>query len=120
MDEAPASLHAEFAELAELSGCLEKLLQDAYSAITTGNLDLLVQLLSESHFEFSKQLGMFPRKLRAKQHKAVFIVTNLLADIRSASRLLVDVKESSETRQVAVVAEYGCGKTCLAAEFDFD
>ena len=116
MDEVPLSLNDVFVELTELSACIETLLHDAYNAIANGNIDLLAQLLSESSFEISPQLGMLPRRLRAKQHHTVFAVTNLLADIGTAGRLLADAKGFLETRQVAVVAEYGCGKTCLAAE----
>ena len=57
-----------------------------------------------------------PRQLRSRRHPAALVATNLLADIRSASVALKSVSADLGTRQIAVVAEYGCGKTHLAAQ----
>ena len=61
-------------------------------------------------------MAVTPRKLRARQHPAVFSVTNLLSDIRSAARLLDQLDSDLNERQVAIVADFGCGKTFLAAQ----
>ena len=116
MDKVPSSLNDAIIDLAQLGAFVEGTLQDVHSAIANANLDLLAQILSESSFEVSVDLSLLPRKLRAKQHRTVFAVTNLLADLRSAGRLLKEVEGCSTTQQVAVIAEYGCGKTCLVAQ----
>jgi hypothetical protein len=57
------------------------------------------------------------RRLRAARHPVVLSATNLVADLHVAYRALSALYRLLGERFVAVVADAGCGKTELAAQF---
>ena len=116
LDELPASLRESVKELISLGESLSQVIGDVEIALDGGDLDHLTQLLSNQPGHPPKRLRSIPRHLRAIRHPSVFAVTNMLADIRSAIRLLANTRDHLDVRQLAVVAEYGCGKTYLSAQ----
>ena len=90
--------------------------EGAYAALSKGDLDHLADTLTHRPSMPSTKLANLPRQLRSRQNPAVFSITNLLAEVRSSVRLLDALDRDADERQVAVVAEFGCGKTFLTAQ----
>ena len=91
-------------------------LEGVLDALADWDPDILNEILIDLPSLPKGSLSSAPRRLRSKQHLAGLKATNLLADIRLANDWLRAVANSKATRQIAVVAEYGCGKTFLAAQ----
>jgi hypothetical protein len=104
------------AEAAKLARATSDRLADAYRALDRGDLDLLRQQLV-NRLAPSPELAALPRGLRALRRHAALSVTNALADLRVARELAADMDAHLDARVVAVVADAGCGKTELAAQF---
>ncbi len=112
----PRQLEPEVEQLAETAQSFISSLLGAFDSVTSGDFEILSDLLAERPVIPKGGLALVPRKLRARQHPAVFLVTNLLSDICSGARLLDQLGSALNERQVAVVADFGCGKTFLAAQ----
>ena len=112
----PSSLRDIGAELIDVAQSFKSAAEGAYAALSKGDLDHLADTLTHRLSMPSTKLGTLPRQLRSRQSPAVFSITNLLAEIRSSARLLDALDRDVDERQVAVVAEFGCGKTFLAAQ----
>ena len=112
----PRRLETEVEQLAATAQSFNSSLLSALDGVKSGDFEILSDVLAERPFVPQGGLAVTPRKLRARQHPAVFSVTNLLSDIRSAARLLDQLDSDLNERQVAIVADFGCGKTFLAAQ----
>ncbi len=62
------------------------------------------------------EIAALPRKLRNAGAQAALSITDTVAHIRLAARTLVELAARLSNRLVAVVADFGCGKTQLAAQ----
>jgi hypothetical protein len=87
-----------------------------FCALVNGEIDLLPEKLANRPALPGPDLLPIPRHLRARRHVAALTVTNALANIRSASRLLDAVAAALDKKLVAVLAPAGSGKTFLAAQ----
>ena len=112
----PSSLRDIGEELISVARSLKTGAEEAYAALSKGDLDHLADILTFRPSMPSTKLANLPRQLRSRQNPAVFSITNLLAEVRSCVRLLDTLDGDIDDRQVAVVAEFGCGKTFLAAQ----
>lgn len=104
------------AEIVELARETAAVLTDVHTALDRGDLDLLQQQLASWPIQLDPKLAALPRRLRAARERAGLTATNALADVRRARALLAEVGICLGMRQVAVLAEAGCGKTELAAQ----
>ena len=116
LDSISVSLRDHAAEMVGLAQCFELALEGVYSALLNGDLDSLNELLLDTPSGPQGSSLVLSRKLRNKRHQTALVVTNLLADIQSASEVLKAVCIDLGARQSAVVADYGRGKTHLAAQ----
>ena len=116
IDGIPVSYQANTAEAVRIAQSSKATLERLHSALSEGNLDSLHELLHEAPSQPPRRTRELPRKLRSKQHHAALDATNILADIQSTRRVFKTVGIDLGTRQVALIAEYGCGKTHLAAQ----
>ena len=112
----PSSLRNVGEELIDVAQFLKAAAERAHAALSKGDLDHLADTLTQRPSKPSTKLANLPRQLRSRQNPAVFSFTNLLAEVRSSVRLLDTLDRDVNERQVAVVAEFGCGKTFLAAQ----
>ena len=112
----PSSLRDVGEELIDVARSLKTATEGAHAALSGGDLDHLADTLTQRPSKPSTKLAKLPRQLRSRQNPAVFSFTNLLAEVRSSVRILDTVDRDVNERQVAVVAEFGCGKTFLAAQ----
>ena len=110
------SLADAIAEIASLARTIATALADAHTVLDRGDLDLLRQQLENRPATPSQKLAELPRKLRASRHPTALIVTNILADVRWARELLDKVETYIGKSLIAVTADFGCGKTQLAAQ----
>ena len=90
-------------------------LMETHSALKTGDLNLLQQLLG-TNLEIDQEVADLPHRLRALRQAAALSVANAVAGIRTSRNLLQDVNRSIGKSLIAVVAEAGCGKTQLSAQ----
>jgi phosphoribosylcarboxyaminoimidazole (NCAIR) mutase len=90
-------------------------LTEAHSALKTGDLNLLQQLL-RTNLEMDEDIAGLPHRLRALRQAAALSVANVVADIRMSRKLLQDVNLVIGKGLIAVVAGAGCGKTQLSAQ----
>lgn len=91
-------------------------LSSALSSVESGDFEVLSDILDELPSIPKGELVVIPRKLRSRQHPAGPAATNLLSDIRTGARLLKQLGSDLNERQLAIVADSGCGKTFLAAQ----
>ena len=91
-------------------------LSRALSSVDSGDFSILSDVLAELPSAPRGELAVVPRKLRSRQHPAGLVVTNLLSDIRTGARILEQLASDLNERQVAIIADFGCGKTFLAAQ----
>ncbi|MBC7077694.1 MAG: hypothetical protein H5T92_05235, partial [Synergistales bacterium] len=104
------------AEVARFTRTVAACLIDAYNALDPGDIDLLLQQSATRPGLPDPKLATLPRQLRAARHRAALSVTNALADTRSACGWLDQLHANLRTRLIAVLADFGCGKTHLAAQ----
>ena len=103
-------------EVIEFAREVSSSLKHAFTALETGDFDLLRQ---ESATDQSARLVAFsglPSRLRARQHPTALYLTNTLADIRESLLLLARLSELPNRRSVFILAEAGSGKTQLSAQ----
>ena len=112
----PSSIQDVVEELIDVARSLKTSVEGAYVTLSNGDLDYLADSLTHRSSMPNTKMANLPRQLRSKQNPAVFSITNLLAEVRSSVRLLDALDRDVTERQVAVVAEFGCGKTFLAAQ----
>jgi len=110
------SLADALTEIVTLARAGATALSDAHVLLTRGDLDLLRQELAPQPSAPGRKLVELPRQLRARRHHSGLIVTNALADLRRAAKLLNRVDTYLSKRLIAVIAGAGCGKTQLAAQ----
>ena len=91
-------------------------LTSALANIESGDFEILADVLAEVPSIPKGELAVIPRRLRSRRHPASFTATNLLSDIRTGARLLEQLGSDLNECQIAIIADFGCGKTFLAAQ----
>ena len=114
--ELPRQLETDVEQLAAASRLFCTSLLSALSSVESGDFEVLSDVLAEVPAIPKGELAVIPRRLRSRRHPAGFTVTNLLSDIRAGARLLEQLGRDLNERQVAIIADFGCGKTFLAAQ----
>ena len=114
--ELPRQLETDVEQLAGTARSFCSSLSSALSSVESGDFEILSDVLAEVPSIPKGELAVIPRRLRSRQHPAGFTVTNLLSDIRTSARLLNQLGNDLNERQVAIIADFGCGKTFLAAQ----
>ena len=114
--ELPQKLETDVEQLTGTARSFCSSLSSALSSVESGDFEILSDVLAELPSTPKGELAVIPRKLRSRQHSAGFTVTNLLSDIRTGARLLEQLGSDLNQRQVAIIADFGCGKTFLAAQ----
>ena len=112
----PQKLETDIEQLAGSARSFISSLLSALSSVESGDFEMLSDVLAELPPTPKGELAVIPRKLRSRQHHAGFTVTNLLSDIRTGAKLLEQLGSDLNERQVAIIADFGCGKTFLAAQ----
>ena len=112
----PKRLETDVKQLTGTAWSFCSSLSRALSSVELGDFAILSDVLAELPSNPKGKLVVIPRKLRSRQHPAGFVVTNLLSDIRTGARLLEQLASDLNERQVAIIADFGCGKTFLAAQ----
>ena len=114
--ELPKKLEQNIEQLTGTARSFCSSLSSALSSVESGDFEILSDVLAEAPSPPKGELAVIPRKLRSRQHPAGLTVTNLLSDIRAGARLLEQLGSDLNERQVAIIADFGCGKTFLAAQ----
>ena len=114
--ELPKKLEPDIEQLTGTARSFSSSLSSALSSVESGDFEILSDVLAEAPSPPKGELAVIPRKLRSRQHPAGLTVTNLLSDIRTGARLLEQLGSDLNDRQVAIIADFGCGKTFLAAQ----
>ena len=112
----PQKLETDIEQLAGSARSFISSLLSALSSVESGDFEMLSDVLAELPPTPKGELAVIPRKLRSRQHHAGFTVTNLLSDIRTGAKLLERLGSDLNERQVGIIADFGCGKTFLAAQ----
>ena len=112
----PNKLETDVEQLTGIARAFYSSLSSALSSVESGDFEILSDILSQLPSTPKGELAVIPRKLRSRQHPAGFTVTNLLSDIRTGARLLEQLGSDLNERQVAIIADFGRGKTFLAAQ----
>lgn len=86
------------------------------TAIGSGDLDLLRQLVGSPPAPAAAEFRSLPRSLRSLRLPQSLFATNLLALCRDAEQWNEQVEVHLDQSIVAIVADAGCGKTQLAAQ----
>ena len=115
-DELPKKLETDVEQLTVTARSFCSSLSSALSSVESGDFEILSAVLAELPSTPKGELAVIPRKLRSRQHSAGFTVTNLLSDIRTGAGLLEQLGSDLKQRQIAIIADFGCGKTFLAAQ----
>ena len=114
--ELPRALETDVEQLAGTARSFYSSLSSALSSVESGDFEILSDVLAEVPAIPKGELAAIPRRLRSRRHPAGFTVTNLLSDIRTGVRLLEQLGSDLNERQIAIIADFGCGKTFLAAQ----
>ena len=114
--ELPKKLEPDIEQLTGTARSFCSSLSSALSSVESGDFEILSDVLAEAPAIPKGELAVIPRKLRSRQHPAGLTVTNLLSDIRTAARLLEQLGSDLNERQIAIIADFGRGKTFLAAQ----
>lgn len=103
-------------ELVDLACLMVVFLRDTYTALTSGDLDLLMRQLASCPTPPTPDMLILPRRLRALGEPASLSTTNTLSGIHKALSLADDAKKFLTSQLVVIIADAGCGKTQLAAQ----
>ena len=114
--ELPRQLETDVEQLAGIAQSFCSSLSSALSSVESGDFEILSDVLAEVPAIPKGELAVIPRRLRSRRHPAGFTVTNLLSDIRTGARLLEQLGSDLNERQIAIIADFGRGKTFLAAQ----
>ena len=114
--ELPRQLETDIEQITGTARSFCSSLTSALSSVESSDFEILSDVLAEVPSIPKGELAVIPRKLRSRQHPAGFTVTNLLSDIRTSATLLNQLGSDLNERQVAIIADFGCGKTFLAAQ----
>lgn len=107
-------------EIAKCGLAYAQELSETVSSLADGQIDLLPERLANRPALLAPKFLQVPRHLRARRHVASLAVTNAIAEIRIASRLLDATAAAIAKRIVAALAPAGSGKTFLAAQITAD
>ncbi len=112
----PDSLTKSINVIVDTANSLASSLTEIYGTLHTGDFEALHLQLSTPRAQ-PENWHNFLRQLRRGRHPIVLRTTNLVADIYAADDELHALQEHMQTGLIAVVADAGCGKTQLAAQF---
>lgn len=102
--------------IVDIANSLADSLTEIYDTLHAGDFEALHSQLSMPRAQPKNWQG-FLRQLRRSRHPSVLGTTNLVADIYAADDELRALQKYLQTGLIAVVADAGCGKTQLAAQF---
>lgn len=112
----PDSLAKPINMIVNTANSLASSLCEIYGTLHAGDFEALHSQLSMPRSQ-PENWNEFLRQLRRGHRPIGLFITNLVADIYAASDELQALQEHMETGLVAVMADAGCGKTQLAAQF---
>ncbi len=112
----PDSLTRSINEIVNTANLLASSLTEVYGTLNEGDFEALHSQLSIPRAQPENWQGFF-RQLRRGNHPIILSTTNLVADIYAADDELRAIQKYLQTGLIAVVADAGCGKTQLAAQF---
>ncbi|WP_135557753.1 NACHT domain-containing protein [Paenibacillus cymbidii] len=111
----PETLEKEVNRLVESSIDIANALKQTHTTLADGGYEVVKQELSGQR-NGNLEWSILVRRLRAGRYPIVLPVTNIVADIKMAYKLLSDLHQIFNSRLVAVVADAGFGKTQMSAQ----
>jgi len=111
----PTNLVEEVINLVDAADSIARVLTQTYAALSKGDYEIVRQELANRSNPNPAWKALL-RRLRTGRYPVVLPATNMLADIHKAHDLLTALLDSLELGLIAVVANWGCGKTQLAAQ----
>ena len=112
----PDSLTKPINMIVDIANSLADSLTEIYDTLHAGDFEALHSQLSMPRAQPENWQG-FLRQLRRSRHPSVLGTTNLVADIYAADDEFRALQKYLQTGLIGVVADAGCGKTQLAAQF---
>lgn len=111
----PTDIEDEINKLVAVASTWAAYLTQTYSTLEQGDYEVLCQqLVNIARVDYLWFILL--RKLRSGNHLVSLYVTNVIADMHSAYKVLTDLYKVLGEKIIAVVADAGCGKTQLAAQ----
>lgn len=110
----PAPFNADLQKVIDRGRDASAALAEAYDLLSRGRYELIEAAIKD--FKPSKNEQRLLRQLRSGRFQSALYVTNLLADMTRAERMMSELREALEQRLVIVVADAGCGKTQMSAQ----
>ncbi len=111
----PAPFNADLQKVIDRGRDASAALAEAYDLLSRGRYETLIEAAIED-FKPSKSEQRLLRQLRSGRFQPALYVTNLLADMTRAQRMMSELRGALEQRLVIVVADAGCGKTQMSAQ----
>ena len=91
-------------------------LREIHALLDVGDIELIRDRLQSRPTKVSLDMSVAPRRLRAARMPCGLEATNMYSDMKLAVRLLASANNYLQTREIAVLADAGGGKTQLAAQ----
>ncbi len=111
------SFESDAARIAVDSGQkVASILRHVHSAIVKGDLEIVRQEDTSPLFRAFATLSLLLRRLRILNCSIALPITNILADLATARRMIATLEEALGTRLISVLADAGYGKTQLSAQ----
>ena len=115
LPDVPHPLSEEVTRLVQVAHVLVGILRQTQTALVNGDYEVLRQEFAD-HARPTRDWEVLLSRLRAGRYRASLDATNLVADIRGSYEALSSLGRALGRRLVAVLAEWGCGKTELAGQ----
>ena len=112
----PETLARQIDATITVANAFETKTSTVYEILCAGDFEMLHLELGKPCTKPDERKSLL-RQLRRERHPSILLVTNLIADIHSAYDELNQLQECVQTGLIAIVADAGCGKTQLAAQF---
>lgn len=112
----PTAIADAASDLVRTANALMSSLTQTYSALGSGDYEVLHQQLTNT-IAVGPEWAVLLRRLRAGRHPIALVATNVVADMYAAYYALTSLYEALDWHLVAIIADAGCGKTELAAQF---
>jgi hypothetical protein len=111
----PAPLNTDLQKVIGRGREASSALAETHELLSRGQYEILIEA-AINDFKPSRNEQRLLRQLRSGRSQVALYVTNLLADMTRAQRMLSELREAIEQRLVIVVADAGCGKTQMSAQ----